>query len=157
MKDDCTSSCWVQLFLYKSSTTDLRKRLDFQYKNLPASLKGGVAYLYLQLQIMVHMSRDTVTALKKYIELSKDNGLRRMQGKNAVIAEQELTSVCTRLNKVNALPDKTIVDVLDGLTNFLVPEFTKLFGFLLQSAIVNSLDLDEAKNSDTLAQVRKIY
>jgi len=65
--DDRTSSHWAQSFLYKSSTQALRERVDSQYKGLPATFKGGVTYLYLQLKIMFHISRDTINALKKFI------------------------------------------------------------------------------------------
>lgn len=154
--DDRTSSRWAQSFLYKSSTVDLRERVDSQYKNLPADCKGGVTYLYLQLRIMFHMSRDTITALKKYLKLFEEKGLRRIRGENVVVAEKEINAVCTRLNEVGALPEETVVDVLEGLTNCSVPDFTKLFDFLLQAARVNALDLDEANKGDTLAQVKQI-
>ena len=154
--DDRTSSRWAQSFLYKSSTVDLRERVDSQYKNLPADCKGGVTYLYLQLRIMFHMSRDTITALKKYLKLFEEKGLRRIRGENVVVAEKEIVAVCTRLKEVNALPDETVVDVLEGLTNCSVPDFTKLFDFLLQAARVNALELDEANKGDTLAQVKEI-
>jgi len=155
-EDDRTSSRWAQSFLYKSSTSDLRERVDSQYKKLPASCKGGVTYLYLLLRVMFHMSRDTITALKKYLKLFEEKGLRRICGENVVIAEKEVNAVCTRLKEVNALPDETVVDVLEGLTHCSVPEFTKLFDFLLQAARVDALDLDNATKGDTLSKVKEI-
>ena len=89
--DDHTSSRWVQSFLYKSSTVNLRERVDSQYKNLPAGCKGGVTYLYLQLRIMFHMSWDTITALKKYIKLFEEKGLRRIRGENVVMRRRRLS------------------------------------------------------------------
>ena len=74
--DDRTSSKWAQSFLYKSSTLELCERVDSQYMSLPAAFKGGVTYLFLQLKIMCHMSRDTVTALKRYLKLLEEKGLR---------------------------------------------------------------------------------
>ena len=103
--EDRTSSRWAQSFLYKSSTQELRERVDTQYKSLPAVYKGGVTYLYLQLKIMFHMSRDTINALKKYLKIFQEKGLRRIRGENVVVAQKELVTVCTRLNEVNALPD----------------------------------------------------
>ena len=102
------------------------------------------------------MSRDTITALKKYLKLFEEKGLRRIRGENVVIAEKEIVAVCTRLKEVNALPNETVVDVLKGLTNCSVPDFTELFDFLLQAARVNALELDEANKGDTLAQVKEI-
>ena len=87
-------------------------------KNLPYYFKGGVVYLYLQLRIMFHMSRDTINALKKYLKIFEEKGLRRIRGENVAIAEKEVNAVCARLNEVKALPDETVVDVLTGLTNF---------------------------------------
>ena len=81
---------------------------------------------------MFHMSWDTIMALKKYLKLFEEKGLRRIRGKNVVIAEKEIMAVCTRLKEVNALPDETVVDVLEGLTNCSVPDFTKLFDFLFR-------------------------
>ncbi len=50
------------------------------------------------------MSRDTITAIKKYLKYFEEKGLRRIQGENVVIAEKEIVAVCTCLNKVNVLP-----------------------------------------------------
>ena len=83
--EDCTSSRWAQSFLYKSSTQELRERVDTQYKSLPAVYKGGVTYLYLQLKIMFHMSRDTIIALKKYLKLFQEKGLCRICGENVCV------------------------------------------------------------------------
>ena len=152
---DRTSSRWAQSFLYKSSTLELRERVDTQYKSLPAVYKGGVTYLYLQLKIMFHMSRDTIQALKKYLKLFQEKGLRRIRGENVVIAQKELLAVCTRLDKVNALPSETMIDVLEGLTNFSVPDFTKLFDFFHQLARAASLD-DDHEDDDTLKEIKKI-
>ena len=154
---DRISNRWAQDFLYKSSTQDLRERVDSQYKALPAIYKGGVTYLFLMLKIMFHISRDTINALKKYLKLFEEKGLRRIRGENVVIAEKEINAVCSRLSEVNALPDETVVDVLTGLTNCSVPEFTKLFDYLLQGARVNALDMNgDLTGDDTLTQIKNI-
>ena len=156
--DDRTSSRWAQAFLHKSSTQDLHERVESQYKNLPSIYKGGVTYLYLQLKIMFHISRDTINALKKYIKIFQEKGLRRIRGENVVIAEKEINAVCSRLNEVHALPDETVIDVLEGLTNCSVPEFTDLFNFCLQSTRVHALSIDDdlTQEKDTLSQIRDI-
>jgi len=75
-ENDRTSSKWAQSCLYKSSTLELRERDNSQYNSLLVAYKGGVTYIFLQLKFMFHMSRDTVTALKKYLKLLEENGLR---------------------------------------------------------------------------------
>ena len=155
-ENDRTSSKWAQSFLYKSSTLELRERVDSQYKSLPAAYKGGVTYLFLQLKVMFHMSRDTVTALKKYLKLLEEKGLRRYPGENMATLQKEALAVCVRLNEVNALPDETVVDILTGLTRCSVPEFTKLFDFVLQGARADALDLGINSGGDTLADIKII-
>ena len=154
--NDRTSSQWSQSFFYKSSTQELRERVDSTYKNLPASMKGGITYLYLQLRIMFHMSRDTITALKKYLKYFEEKGLRRIKGENVVIAEKEIVAVCTRLNEVNALPEETVVDVLTGLTHCSVPDFKELFLFFLQAARAEALDVNSSFKEDTLTEVKRL-
>jgi hypothetical protein len=155
--DDKVSSKWAQSFLYKSSTTDLRDRVNTQYKRLLIACRGAVTYLYLQLRIMFYMSRDTINALKKYLKLWEEKGLRRIRGENVVIAEKEIIAVCTRLHEVNSLPDETVADILEGLTNCSVPEFTKMFDWQLQGIKVRSLKLEEDNmEGDTLEMVKEI-
>ena len=105
---------------------------------------------------MFHMSRDTITALKQYLKTFEEKGLRGIRGENVAVAEKEINVVCSRLSEVKALPDETIVDVLNGLTNCSVPEFTKLFDFLLQAARVEALDLNAGSNGDTLKSIKDI-
>ena len=154
--NDRTSSQWAQSFFYKSATQELRERVDSTYKTLPASMKGGITYLYLQLRIMFHMSRDTITALKKYLKYFEEKGLRRIRGENVVVAEKEIVAVCTRLNEVNALPEETVVDVLTGLTHCSVPEFKELFMFFLQAARAQALDVNNSFKDDTLKEVKTL-
>ena len=69
--------------------------------------------------------------------------------------QKEALAVCVRLNEVNTLPEETVVEIFMGLTRCSVPEFTKLFDFLLQGARVNALDIDGmSSQDDTLAQVK---
>ena len=102
------------------------------------------------------MSRDTINALKKYLKIFEEKGLRRIRGENVAIAEKEVNAVCARLNKVKALPDKTVVNVLTGLTNCSVPEFKSLFDFMLQAARIQALKLNESPPGDTLQNMREI-
>lgn len=55
---------------------------------------------------MFHMSRDTITALKRYLKIFEEKGLRRIRGENVVVAEKEIIAVCSRLQEVNALPEE---------------------------------------------------
>ncbi len=43
--EDRTSSRWAQSFLYKSSTQELRERVDAKYKILVPQFQGAVTYL----------------------------------------------------------------------------------------------------------------
>ena len=71
--------------------------------------------------------------------------------------QKKALAICVRLNEVNALPEETVVDILTGITRCSVPEFTKLFNFLLQDARENALDIDGiSSQDDTLAQVKII-
>ena len=141
--DDRTSSKWAQSFLYKSSTLELRERVDSQYQSLPATFKGGVTYLYLQLKVMFHMTRDMITALKTFLKKIEETGLRRYPDENMARLQKEVQAVCVRLDEVGALPEETVIDILSGLTHCSVPEFTKLFDFLLQNARAMALDIDD--------------
>ena len=71
--------------------------------------------------------------------------------------QKEALAVRVRLNEVNALPEETVVDILTGLTRCSVPEFNKLFDFLLQGARTSVLDIDGmSSHDDTLEQVKII-
>lgn len=51
----------------------------------------------------------------------------------------------------------TTVDILTGLTNCSVPEFTKLFDFVLQAKKLGSLDDDDNTiSSGTLDDIKRI-
>ena len=63
--------------------------------------------------------------------------------------------VCLQLNEVGALPYKRLTDVLTGLTNWSVPDFVRLFNFLLQQAKMKALDTD-AHAVNMLEQVKAI-
>ena len=54
-----------------------------------------------------------------------------------------------------ALPYEKVIDMLTGLTNCSVPEFVKLFDFLLEEAKVKALD-PGAHKGNTLEQVKII-
>ena len=133
LDDDRTSSRWAQSFLYKSSTLELRERVDTQYMSLSATFKGEVTYLYLQLKVMFHMTRDTITALT-FLKKIEEKGLCWYPNENMAQLQKEVQAVCVRLDKVGALPEETVINIMSGLTYYSVPEFTKLFDFLLQNA-----------------------
>ncbi len=102
------------------------------------------------------MSRDTITALKKYLKYFEEKGLRRIREENVVIAEKEIVAVCTCLNEVNALPEETVVDILTGLTHCSVPEFKELFQFFLQAARAEALNVNHSFKDDTLKEVKTL-
>ena len=102
--------------------------------SLPATFKGGVTYLYLQLKVMFHMTWDTITALKTFLKKIEEKGLLRYPNENMARLQKEVQAVCVCLDEVGTLPEETVIDILSGLTHWFVPEFTKLFDFLLQNA-----------------------
>ena len=53
------------------------------------------------------------------------------------------------------VPYETVIDVPTGLTNCSVPDFAKLFDFLLQQAMVKALDND-THEGNMLQQVKAI-
>ena len=69
---------------------------------------------------MLFMPHD----MNKFIKQYEDKGVCKSYGKN----------VCLWLNEVHALLYETMIDVLMGLTNCSLPDFVKLFDFLLQWA-----------------------
>ena len=106
---------------------------------------------------MFHISRDTIAALKKCLKNFEEKGLRAIEGENVSTAERKINAVCARLHENDSLPDETVVDILTGLTNCSVPDFTDLFNFLLQMARANALQLDhDSSKKDTLEDVKNI-
>ena len=117
-KDDHTSSKWAQTFLHNSSTRDLRERVDAKYKSLKLEHQGGVTYLYLQLKIMFHMTRETIQALKKYLKLFEEKGLKRIRGENVTVAEKEVVATKQRMTgverKTTRVEKKTAGAIVDN-------------------------------------------
>lgn len=160
-KDDRISSTWLQSFLFKSCTVTLQQSIATQYDGLPDAMKGGVTYFYLVLKNLFFLSRDTVSALKKFLQLFRDKGLRRYKGENVVAAQKEIDAVCTRLDEVGELPRETTLDVLEGFCLCSVPQFADTFKWLLQAAraegmLDNDKDGDPLRSSNTLRSVLTI-
>jgi len=132
--EDRISSLWALVFLKKSATMELRDRIDANYKTLSPVYRGGVTYLYFMLKILFYMSRDTIDALKKYLKIFQEKGLRWVRGESVVLAQKQLLAVCTRLNEVNSLPGESVNDILQGLNYCSVPEFAGVFGHYLITA-----------------------
>ena len=105
---------------------------------------------------MFHMSRETINALKKYLKIFEEKGLRKIRVKKVAVAEKEVVAVCSRLQEAKALPDETVVDVLTGLTLCSVPEFTKMFDFALQRKRMEALELADETEQDTLKEIKAI-
>ena len=155
---DQQSSRWLQAHLYKSSTQDLRDRVDVKYSKLGAQYQGAATYLFFMLKVIFHLSRETVGALKGFLKVFMNKGTGLVRGESLVILEPQVVGVCTWLCEANALPDETVVDVLKGLTRCSVPEFSKLFDNMLQQAQAMSLEADYVGNTseDTLEAVSNI-
>ena len=126
--------------------------------SLPATFKGGVTYLYLQLKVMFHfhMTRDTITALKTFSRRLEEKGLLWYPNKNMAHLQKEVQAVCVCLDEVGALPEETVIDIMSGLTHCSMPEFTQLFDCLLQNARAMTLNIDDKSEGDTLTQIKMI-
>ena len=122
--EDRQSSKWLQSFLFRSSTQDLRDRVESQYKRLDVKYRGGATYLYFLLRVLFHMSRETVNSLKGFLKRFESKGPGLVRGENVAYLEKQVVGVSTWLEEANALPDETVVDVLTGLgiTCFKKPE-----------------------------------
>ena len=77
-------------------------------------------------------------------------------GKNVTVAEKEINIVCSCLDEIGVLPEDMVIDVLNGLTNCSISEFTKLFDFMLQATHVGVLDLDTDLDDNALSQIKMI-
>ena len=64
-------------------------------------------------------------------------------------------AICLQLNEVDALPYKTVIDELTGLTNCSVPDFVKLFDFLFQQNKMKALNTD-THEGNTLGHIKTI-
>ena len=95
----------------------------------------------------------TINALRKYFKLFAEKCLCIIYGENVIVAEKEMMDVCFLLNEVDVLPNETVINLLTGLINFSVPDFVKLFDFLLQQAKAKVLDTDTHER-DTFEQVK---
>jgi hypothetical protein len=117
-------------------------------------MKGGKNLFFL-------LQDTVVSALKKFLQLFRDKGLRRYKGENVVAAQKEIDAVCTRLDEVGALPKETTLDVLEGFCLCSVPQFVDNCKWLLQAAraegmLDNDEDGDSLSSSNTLQSVMTI-
>ena len=69
--------------------------------------------------------------------------------------EKEIVAVFLWLNEVGALLYEIVIDVLTCLTNCSIPDFVKLFDFLLQQCKSKAFDTDTHERN-TLEQVKII-
>ncbi len=104
------------------------------------------------------MSRDTIQALKKYLKLFEEKGLRHVCSENVVVVEKDIIVVFSRLKEVDTLSNETVINVLTGLTLCSVPKFSKVFDHLLQAAKAQSLvlDKDEQEERNNLSNIKEI-
>ena len=151
---DKDTNAWALAFFENSSTAELKRRISNQLDRLPEEYQGSVTYLYAALRFMFWMSRETIDAMKAYLKIFKDKGLRRFRGENVTTAEREVVAVCTRLDEADALPNETVIDVLEGLTLCSVEKFVETFNLILQMERVTALNvnpnLDESDLDDLM-------
>ncbi len=86
------------------------------------------------------LNEDTTAALVNFLKLFRNKSLHCYQGENVALAWKELLAVCSRLAEAKELPQETPVNLLMGLTLYLVDEFKTLFEHKLQVAKAESLE-----------------
>ena len=139
--EDRVSNAWTSQLLYNSCTTDLRDQINLKYEHLPATFKGAVTYAWLLFYTLFARSRETVSALKKFLEFFALNGLQKLRGESVVLAKKELVAVCKRLDAARDLPEDTPLDIIKGLQKCSVQPFCNYFAHQLHDATKASLNV----------------
>jgi len=142
---DRQTSKLLKAFLENSCTVALKHRIKQKWEEVPLKYRGGVTYLYVILNMMFYVSRETKAALLAFLKLFKDRGLRRYKGENVSVAEKQLSAVCTRLKEARALPVEAYGDILEGLAKCSDEEFASTFDTM------KNFDRVEALASNRLA------
>jgi hypothetical protein len=156
LADDKTSNQWAFQFLYNSCTSDLRDQINLKYKGLPIVFHGAVAYCWIIFHILFATSRDTTTALLKYLSIWKSKGLRRIKGENVVTASKELMAACRRLHATGHLPDEATADIISGFEKGSCTAFTEIFGDMRKDHVKETLKRGTALAPDpdrTLSEI----
>jgi hypothetical protein len=152
-----TSSLWLYKLLHNSCTSDLRELINVHYTPLGAEFKGGVTFAWLLFRRLFSLNRDTTAALKKFLTIFSNTGLRKFPGESVALANKQIMAVVRRLHEADDLPSETVVEVLTGYTLCSVSEFATLFGHMLQQAKQDSLGMawDDDKGN-TFAEVKAL-
>jgi len=110
-------SCWLQYFVYDSSTDKLYSATEKKYSKLSKNQHIGVIYTDYTLSTMFPMSRDIKQAMLNYLDYFRSQGLTTVVwNKNVLQAEAKVVEVCKRLNATGSLHEGVISDVLIGLS-----------------------------------------
>ena len=64
----CVSNSWTYQLLYNSCTTNLHDQINLKYEHFPLLLTGPVTYAWLIFYCLIARSRETVSALKKFLK-----------------------------------------------------------------------------------------
>ena len=139
VEEDKISNHWALLLLYNSCTADLKDQINLKYKPLPDLFQGAVTYCWVIFFCLFATSRDTTSALLKYLQIWRSNGLRRIPGENVATAYKRLMAVARRLHATNNLVDEAIQDVIYGLEKGSVTAFTEIFSDMRKDYTKSSL------------------
>ena len=66
--DHRVSNAWTYQLLFNSCTTDLRDQINLKYDHLPLLFKGPVTYAWLLFYCLFARSRETISALKRFLK-----------------------------------------------------------------------------------------
>lgn len=83
--------------------------------------------IYLILLHMFKMTSDALAVLKSVIARFGKDSISMIKGENVFLATKQLSTIVKSLAQVDALSDKTVSDVMDGLSKGSVFKFTYVF------------------------------
>ena len=136
---DNQSSNLMYRFLYNSCTSSLKQLIDKEFKELPASKKGGLTYLWLLLHTVLRQTPGVSTSLVQFIKLWSTKGPALVNG-NLFIGGKQLKNALSLLYGAGRLEQDTPNNLWKGAS-------LSRNKFLSKIAEKNCVEADEARLS----------
>ena len=118
---------WLLTLARNSCTTELKVKIERRFSKLPGHMQGGVVYIWMMLDTIIHITDDVASALQQKIKEFAAKGLMSYKGENVESARVELVAICTRLEEKTLLPADSVNDIIKGLAKCSHPGFAKIF------------------------------
>ena len=147
---------WLLQLARGSCTEGLQTRIENKFDKLSVEYQGGVVYIKLMYDILVHLTEAVVTALQRYVKHFATKGLFKYSGESPSIAETEMVAVCRRLDEAGKLLDDSVDDVLSGLTKVTHKEFKKTFEDIKSLRGQTLLGVRDIEGS-TLERIERVF